>query len=296
MAPASLIVFQAPDTSTLGDDDFSVAVKYGVKLIKNTSYYLGPEGVVSKNLGNKMNCVNCHLENGTKPYGLNFFGTHKTYPQYRARENQILSLSQRVNNCIERPHSGKPLPLDSKEMTAIISYIKWLGENYDPEKHQGYSLKKVEYAGLMADSERGKVVYEMHCASCHQANGEGLMDNLGVTYTYPPLWGKSAYQEASSMHRVLKAASFIKYNMPNAIARYDNPVLTDQEALDVAAFINDGRIHDRPKATGLCYPKLSTKPIDYFEGPYLDTFTENQHAFGPWDEIELFYKTRKIAP
>lgn len=289
----SLVYFKAPDTANLRNDEFSNSVKYGAKLIANTAYYLGPEGIVSKNLGNKMNCINCHLAGGTKAHALNFFETHKKYPQYRSREDRILSLSQRVNNCVERPHSGKPLHLESKEMTAIISYIKWVGESYDPTKHKGYGLKEIDIKGLQASSERGSIVYEKHCMSCHQQNGQGLMNANGITYIYPPLWGKDAYQEASSMHRVLKAASFIKYNMPNAIASVEQPVLTDQEALDVAAYINDGRIHDRPKATGLCYPNIEKKPIDFFQGPYVDHFSEQQHAFGPWDEIINYYQDKK---
>ncbi len=286
-------VFQAPDTSELKDDEWGRMVKYGARLIGNTSYYLGPEGSVSKNLGNKMNCSNCHLNSGTKAYGLNFFDSHRTYPQFRARENKILSMSERVNNCIERPHNGIPLPLDSKEMVAIVSYIKWLGEGYDPKTHEGYGLKSIKYKGLQADPRRGENVYTKHCKSCHQENGEGLMNADKSSYTYPPLWGDKAYQEGSSMHRVLKAAAFIKYNMPNASASADKPVLSDQEALDVAAYINDGRIHPRPKAKQPDYENLKHKPVDYFKGPYLDSFPALQHAFGPWDEIERAMRERE---
>jgi thiosulfate dehydrogenase len=265
-----------------------------LRLIKNTAYYIGPEGVKGKFLGNKMNCTNCHLNNGTKAYGLNFFDSHKTYPQYRARENKILSLSDRVNNCIERPHSGIPLPLDSKEMIAIISYIKWLGEKYDSAKHYGYGVKQVEFKGLGSDSKRGALVYKTHCESCHKANGEGLMDSTNITYTYPPLWGNKSYQEGSSMHRVLKAAGFIKHNMPNLTTSWNQPTLSDQEALDVAAFINDGSIHPRPKSKYVSYENIKTKPIDYFKGPYVDGFSESTHAFGLWDSIIAYYTQRHI--
>ncbi|WP_317899042.1 c-type cytochrome [Aurantibacillus circumpalustris] len=289
-------IYKAPDTSDLKDDEWGRQVKYGRRLIENTSYYIGPEGIVSKNLGNKMTCTNCHLNNGTKPFGLNFFNSHKTYPQYRARENAILTMSDRVNNCIERPHSGKPLKLDSKEMNAIVSYIKWVGEKYDPEKHQGYSLKYVDYERLQADPKRGEAVYLKQCKTCHQEDGQGEMNVEGTKYTYPPLWGLKSYQEGSSMHRVIKAASFIKYNMPDKIATLEKPVLTDQEALDVAAFINDGSIHPRPKAKPghVDYANIKTKPIDYFKAPYLDGFSEKEHMFGPWDEIEKFYTDKGL--
>lgn len=287
-----LELFSAPDTSTLKDDAWGQQVKYGARLVRNTAYYLGPDGVVSHNLGNKMNCTNCHLDAGTKPYGLNFFDSHRTYPQYRAREDKILTMSDRVNNCVERPHNGTALPLDSKEMTAIVSYIKWLGENYDPEKHRGYGIKYINYENLSADPERGAAIYDQHCKTCHQADGAGQMTLDNSTYSNPPLWGLKSYQEGSSMHRVLKAASFIRANMPNKLATPEKPVLTEQEALDVAAFINDGRIHKRPKSNRVSYSNINTKPVDYFEGPYLDGFSAQQHIFGPWTEIEKFYKDK----
>lgn len=289
-------LYSAPDTNELKDDDWGRQVKYGRRLVENTSYYIGPEGIVSKNLANKMTCKNCHLENGTKPFGLNFFNSHKTYPQYRAREDAILTMSDRVNNCIVRPHSGKPLKLDSKEMNAIVSYIKWVGEKYDPSKHEGYSLKYVAYHGLKADPKRGEAVYTKHCQTCHEKEGQGKMNDENTTYIYPPLWGLKSYQEGSSMHRVIKAASFIKYNMPDKIATLEKPVLTDQEALDVASYINDGSVHPRPKPkpSQVDYANIKTKPIDYFKAPYLDGFSEQQHTFGPWDEIEKFYTDRGL--
>jgi len=288
-------VFEAPDTSILKNDEWGRMVKYGRRLVQNTAYYIGPDGKVSHNLGNKMNCTNCHLNNGTKPYGFNFFDSHRTYPQYRAREDQILTMAERVNNCIERPHNGKALPLGGVEMRAIVSYIKWIGENYDPEKYTGYGIKDIKYDTLRADSRRGETVFMTHCKTCHQADGQGLMNVEGTTYVNPPLWGPSAYQEGSSMHRVIKAARFIKYNMPNKTATLESPVLTDQEALDVAAFINDGSIHPRPKRKEPCYPNKETKPIDFFKGPYLDGFSEDQHQFGPWKEIEAFYKSQGLV-
>lgn len=290
----TLSVYHAPDTNSLGDDAFGNMVRYGSRLVWHTAYFIGPEGTVSKNLGNKMNCTNCHLEAGTKPFGLNFFDSHRTYPQYRARENAILTMSDRVNNCITRPHNGKALPLDSKEMVAIVSYIKWIGEGYDPEKHEGYGLKKIKYDSLQADPKRGEAIYMQHCKTCHQADGQGVMLGDNTTYQYPPLWGMKSYQEGSSMHRVLKAARFIKYNMPNLTTNYDKPTLTDQEALDVAAFVNDGRIHPRPKSPYKAYENLNTKPIDYFKGPYVDGFSEELHTFGPWLAIEQYYKEKGL--
>ncbi len=57
--------------------------------------------------GNKMNCTNCHLDVGTRPYSNNFLETYLKYPQYRAREGRVLTIEDRINNCFERPMNGK---------------------------------------------------------------------------------------------------------------------------------------------------------------------------------------------
>jgi thiosulfate dehydrogenase len=289
-------IWEAPDTSAIPFDDFGRAVRYGRDLILNTAYYLGPDGIVSHNLGNKMNCTNCHLEAGTKPFAFNFLSSHARYPQYRSRENKILSLSERVNNCIERPHSGKPLKLDGKEMTAIICYIKWLGQNVPVNHHvEGDAPLKLELMQRAADPVRGEAIYSRECKSCHGANGEGQMRPDEICYEYPPLWGTKGYQSGSSMHRVVKAASFIYANMPNKNSNYLNPKLTAEEAFDVAAFMNDDRIHKRPSHKGfLNYPNAGTKPLDYGEAPFADTFPALQHKFGPWKPIIDYRHARQL--
>lgn len=289
-------LFTPPDTATLPNDDFGNMVRYGRELIVNTAYYLGPDGTVGQHLNNKMNCGNCHLDAGTRPYALNYFSSHARYPQYRGRENKILSLADRVNNCIERPHHGKPIPLDSKEMLAITSYMKWLSQNVPVGKRvKGDDGVTLQYLSRAADPERGAIVYTKHCASCHGADGQGQWKYDSSTYAYPPLWGMHSYEVGSSMHRVLKAARFIKANMPDKQALWNKPVLTDEEAIDVAAFINDDRIHPRPKPLkSMGYENIKVKPIDYGVGPYADTFSELQHKFGPYQPIIDYHERYEL--
>jgi len=131
-----------PDTALIPKDKFGDEVRYGRQLLLNTAYYIGPEGVAGHYLGNKMNCSNCHQDAGTKPYSFNLLASHDNYPQYRAREGKILTLAERVNNCIMHPHNGRPLPLDSREMVAILSYLKWIngfvpkGSNFEGKQNQ----------------------------------------------------------------------------------------------------------------------------------------------------------------
>jgi thiosulfate dehydrogenase len=283
--PAGPEVHHAPDTADIPRDEYGDQVRYGRELILNTAYYLGPEGKAGRYLGNKMNCTNCHLDGGTRPYGLNYLSTHGRYPQYRPRENRILSLAERVNNCIERPHNGRPMPLDSKEMNAIVSYIKWLGTGVPVgqrvEGDKGLEIRLPDYA---LDVRHGQEVYVSECVRCHGENGQGKMRQDNVTYEYPPLWGKIAYQPGSSMFRIIKAAQFIKANMPHDQATWRKPKLSDRDALDVAAYINSEQ-HLRPPKRGEDYPNIKHKPIDYPFGPYDDHFSETQHKYGPYKPI-----------
>ena len=55
----------------------------------------------------------------------------------------------------------------------------------------------------------------------------------------PPVWGARSYNIGAGMARARTAAAFIRDNMP-----FDQPgTLTDQQALDVAAYVN---AHGRP--------------------------------------------------
>ncbi|HTH31559.1 MAG TPA: hypothetical protein VL946_09415, partial [Lacibacter sp.] len=65
---------------------------------------------------------------------------------------------------------------------------------------------------------------------------------------------------------------------------YHAPQLSDEEAWDVAAFVNS---QPRPsKNLSSDWPDISKKPIDHPFGPYADTFTEQQHKYGPFAPIK----------
>jgi thiosulfate dehydrogenase len=285
------------DTTQIPNDKFGAAVRYGRALMFNTAYYIGPNGINGKYLGNKMNCTNCHQDAGTKLFSFNLLASHENYPQYRAREGKILTLAERVNNCVMRPHSGKPLPLDGIEMVAFLSYLKWIN-SFAPKaiKFKGLKNLEVAFPETAASSERGSVLYNLQCMRCHGANGEGVMRADSISFQYPPLWGASAYQPGSSMHRVIKQAQWLKANMPYDKATWEKPFLTDAEALDLAAFVNDDSKHTRPDVKSFDYPNAGEKAIDYSKGPFVDTFSVAQHKNGPYQPIINYWKEKGLKP
>ena len=193
------------------------------------------------------------------------------------------------------PHLGKPLPLDSKEMIAFISYLKWISDSSKVDRNTlGVKNLTIPFPKRAASSEKGEQLYAMNCTRCHGANGEGVMQYDSSSYIYPPLWGMKAYQPGSSMHRIIKLSQWLVANMPYDKATHSKPFLTSEEAFDLAAFINDDKIHKRPPVHEFQYPNIAEKAIDYDRGPFIDSFSGQQHKFGPYQPILDYWKSRGL--
>ncbi|MCK9336557.1 MAG: c-type cytochrome [Arcobacteraceae bacterium] len=285
--------YKIPDESTIPNNQYGDLVKYGKELTVNTFKYIGPEVEDPKMrfAGNNLSCQSCHLDAGTKAYSAPFVGTAAEFPQYRPREDTIGTLSERVNGCMQRSMNGYPLPPNSKEMKAFEAYIHWLSQGVPVggAKMEGRGLAKIDRKMVKqraADPKAGEKVYEVHCVACHGANGEGIKnEGLANGYMYPPLWGEDSYNRGAGMFRLLKAADFIKSNMPLG-ATNEHPILTDAEAYDVAAFMNLDS-HYRPEKINRSsdFSDVRVKAADVPKGPYMDKESETTHKFGPYGNI-----------
>jgi len=272
----------APDLNTITDARQKEMVEYGKELIAHTSRFLGPKGSVMQ-ISNGLNCQNCHLRAGTTVFGNNYGSVASLYPKFRARSGTVENIYKRVNDCFERSLNGKALDTTGKEMQAIQAYINFIGSNVPKgKKAEGSGFKDLAFLDRAADPEKGLVVFTAKCQSCHQANGEGVLNGDKTEYTYPALWGKNSFTDGAGLYRISNFSKYIKYNMP-AGTTHQNPQLTDEEAWDVAAFIiSQARPHiDTPND----WPDISKKPVDHPFGPYADQFSEKQHKFGPFKPI-----------
>ena len=285
------VEYKIPDESTIPNNQFGDLIKYGKELVVHTYKYIGPEVEDPKMryAGNNLSCQSCHLDAGTKAYSAPFVGIYGNFPQYRPREDVIGTLADRINGCMQRSMNGKPLPVESKEMKAMEAYIYWLSQGVPVgAKVEGTSLAEVNRKMIQttkADPVKGKVVYDTHCASCHGANGEGIKnDGLANGYLYPPLWGDDSYNKGAGMYRTLKAMDFIKANMPLG-ATHENPILTDEEAYNVAAFMNMNE-HQRPEKANRekDFPDARVKaPDTYIEG--IDPIEKKTGPFGQFIKL-----------
>ncbi len=285
------VQWKVPDVKDIPNNKYGELVKYGRELIVHTSKYIGPEvdNVSMRYAGNNNQCQNCHLDAGTRKYSAPFIGTYGEFPQYRPRENGIGTLTARINGCMERSMNGYKLPAEGKEMKAMKAYMHWLSQGIPvggASKIKGRRLAKINRKMVKkqaADPIKGKIVYDKHCASCHGQNGEGIK-NTGKAngYLYPALWGTDdTYNKGAGMYRTLKAADFIKSNMPLG-ATHDAPILTDEEAYNASAYMNDDS-HYRPEKINRTsdFPDNRVKAPDVYR-PSMET---KEYKFGPYGKI-----------
>lgn len=267
--------------------------EYGRQLIANTAELLGPDhpDPDRRFISSRLNCGSCHLATGTEPGTLTLLQTDDHYPRFSGRAGEMTDIEDRINECMQRSMNGRPLPMDSPEMIAIASYLRSLGAQYQASGASQRTAQEpppFKTPNRAADLTNGETVFGTRCRICHGADGEGLLASADRRkgYLFPPLWGPDSFNDGAGLHRVLTAARFIKARMP-----LGEPTLTDDEAFDVAAFINS---KPRPRMSNLenDYPDRSLKPVDNPYGPFADDFPLEQHRFGPFQPIEEFYKAR----
>ncbi len=263
-------------------------IRYGALLMTDTYAQLGT-GVKEEKMrfsGNTLNCTSCHLDSGTKQFGLPWMGVSQAYPQYRGREDKIQSLEERINGCFERSLNGKAMAVDSREMKAMVAYVNWLSKDL-PKDVVGLGTPKYEGPNRKADVKLGGEAYNRFCLSCHGGNGDGYQSmSAGTTGNHiaPALWGANSYNNGAGMNRLLTTAAFIHSNMPLGTP-WNRPAITNEDAYDIAAYLSS---KDRPQMVGLekDYPKLEKKAVDCPYPPYADTFSQEQHQYGPFQAIK----------
>jgi len=279
-----------PNAEALAPGAFKDAVLYGRKLFNESYSVIGPEVRDEKMRysGNNLSCQSCHLQSGTQRFALPMIGVYGAFPTYIAREDEVRTLEERIEGCMERSMNGRELPLGGKEMKALLTYIQFLSTGVPVGKAtEGRGSPALPLLARAADPKRGAGVYEKNCALCHQADGQGKRNGApgdAKGYQYPPLWGPDSFNNGAGMHRLIASATFIRANMPFG-THYDAPVLSAEDAWDVAAYINS---QPRPSRANLerDYPNRARKPVDAPFPPFADTFPLEQHRLGPFKPIQ----------
>jgi len=232
------INWYAVDIAKFGPGSQNDLIRYGRDLVVNTARHIGKNATdpALRYAGNDLACQNCHLNAGLQPFAAPFISTFATFPMMV--DDQVLTLTGRLNGCMRRSMNGKDLPPDGREMEALVAYLQFVGRGTpDGVRLPGMGLKTLERPVSPPDSRRGQQVYAKLCSNCHKEDGQGEpKQSPDIGYSIPPLWGDASFNAGAGMAKIAYAASYIRANMPFGI-NYRDPVLTVQQAWDVAAFM-----------------------------------------------------------
>ena len=281
-AKTDAVSFQPPPMSAIPNGPEGESIRRGMAIFTNTGTN------ARRFVGNGLSCQNCHLDAGRKPDSAPMWAAWVTYPLYRSKNKQINTMEARIKGCFtysmnaQDSPAGKAPPLGDQIYTDLQTYFHWLAKGAPTDtKLKGAGFFKLKETKLGYDPARGAQVFQQNCASCHGADGQGQRDINGRV-VFPPLWGPHSYNWGAGMASVKNAAAFVKKNMP--LGQTDR--LTDQQAWDVAAFVDSQERPKDPRQTGSIADaaKQFHSKKDYYgktvNGHVLGTGTPNSGPLG----------------
>jgi thiosulfate dehydrogenase len=228
-AAAAPLDYTPPPDSAIPGDSMGAAIRRGRALFTRTTDSL------PRHAPGTMQCASCHLDGGRRHGAAAVIGVMARYPKYLERTGAVVSIEDRVNYCFTRSLAGSRLPNGSREMQDIVAYLAFLSKGV-PVGALVRGTGMPTMPKLTGDSARGAALFATTCVMCHGADGQGNPP------AFPALWGPRSYSIGASMAREERAASFIRHFMPqNAPGS-----LTDQQAYDLAAYVNAQPRPDSP--------------------------------------------------
>jgi thiosulfate dehydrogenase len=258
--------FRPPPEASLPDGEYGKVIRLGQQVFTNTGKY------AARYVGNDLACANCHLDAGRHADSAPLWASFIHYPAYRKKTGQVDTLASRIQGCFQFSMNGKAPPQDDEVMTALQTYAFWLATGAPVGTAvAGSGYPKLDKPAQPPDFARGQKVYEENCALCHGADGQG--QRAGNAQVFPPLWGPRSFNWGAGMHQLGNASGFIRANMPLG----KGGTLSDQEAWDVAAFMNS---HERPQDPRFTGSVVETRKKFHDSNDSLYGLTVNGHLLG----------------
>jgi len=233
---------------SLDDSKLSNDIRWGFKIFTDTP------GQAGRFAPGKISCNNCHINGGQRERSLPLVGIAGMFPEYNRRSGRLYSLNDRIIDCFMRSENAtghvsgdatlvaenegeEILPTaTSKEVLALAAYITWLARGSEMGKNPAWrGQNTIAKENLIPvdkiDRAKGEALFMENCTTCHGEDGQGKL--IGDKKA-GPLWGSDSWNDGAGAARVYTLAGIIRYAMP-----YLNPgSLTDEQALQIAAFIN----------------------------------------------------------
>lgn len=231
--------------ASLGTSKLADEIRWGYRLFTRTP----SEG--ARFTASRMACSHCHLNAGQRERALPLVDVAGMFPEYNRRSGRLYSLTDRIIDCFQRSENatGRMTPPDgaapeaesmptpaSKEVLALAAYLTWLARGasmgVNPSwRGQNAIDPKALIPVAQLNPSKGEALFKERCTPCHGPDGQGVQ----VGDKRPgPLWGPDSWNDGAGAARIYTLAGIIRYAMPYL----DPGSLTDEEAQQVAAFIN----------------------------------------------------------
>ena len=199
----------------------------------------------------KMNCSSCHMNGGSKEYAAHVGDAVVNYPGVYSSNNIIYTNRMRVARCYAHSINEILYGSNSEYYKLITLYMAWIaeksglhiGENRNSRGIHNVRGTAARHSSIIA----GQKAYAEKCQVCHGPAGYGTDRYDAIAeFSPPPINGSEAFVHTATLSYSSRLSSFILNNMPPG-ASYENPILSPQEALDIAEFIS---VQTRPSAPG----------------------------------------------
>lgn len=219
-----------PPLEQIPQDKYGDEARLGHKIFTETWRY------ARRYAGNDLSCSNCHMDAGRKANAAPMWAAFGMYPAYRSKSDRNTTLEERIQGCFRFSLNGFAPALDAPEIRALVSYFHYLSKGVPVGIDMpGRGFPQVVDTGTDPNPTRGSHAYKAKCAVCHGENGAGMrVEGQKAGWLFPPLWGMGSYNKGAGLYQSRHLAGLLKANMPQG-AEF---TLSDQEALDLAAFLN----------------------------------------------------------
>lgn len=213
--------------------------KYGEMVMLGRNIFVDTQHYAKRYVGNGLNCSNCHLQEGRKPFAAPLWASYPMFPMFRNKTRSVVTFQERVQDCFRYSMNGIAPTLDSPEIKAVTAYAHWLSKGAP----FGEELPGRGFARLSKprdpSSVNGKTIYHEQCALCHGPDGQGKKFPNRKGFMFPPIWGPDSANRGAGIASAKGCAQFVRGNMPLG----KGWTLSDIEAWDVCAYI---WLQDRP--------------------------------------------------
>jgi cytochrome c len=232
--------------------DNAPAVVRGCNLMTDTPRQV--TAPMARTWGSRLTCQSCHRDAGDRANAASIAHGAVLLPHMHTAVSQPIRFDRRVLMCFARSLNWLDFGLDAPEIPPINVYANWLAQRRQlplGEIPAGRGVPLVYDAlGRGASFVAGERVYHERCLGCHGPNGLGGRTPIDGQLP-PPLAGPQSFSAAASTTELFRLAGFVQANMPPG-ASLEQPLLSAQEALDVAAYLTRlGRPADFTKANAL---------------------------------------------